>query len=56
MQLLLVFCKYSTVYSTTNQIGSGHPKDAKLENEYGWNVIKALENLNITKNFTSLLD
>ena len=49
LQLLVLFCKQSVIYSTTNEAGSGHPKNAELANKYGWNEIKAFENINITK-------
>ena len=51
MKLLLSYTKSYTVYSTTNEPGSGHPKDAILQNKYGWNEILLFKerNINIIK-------
>ena len=49
IKLLLLFCKYSAVYSTRNEFGSGHSKITGLSNEYGWNEIDALKEVNVIK-------
>ena len=43
------FCKKSGVYSTSNKLGSGHPKNATLQNKHGWNEIEEFKQHNIIK-------
>ena len=49
INLLILFSKINTVYSTTNEPGSGHPKNGILTKKYGWNEIEALKDENIIK-------
>ena len=47
LDLLLEFARWNTVYSTTNERGSGHQKDSKLENECGWNEVEVFKDKQI---------
>ena len=51
MRLLLIYTKSTNVYSTTNEVGSGHSRDAVFSNAYGWNEIVFFKekNINIIK-------
>ena len=48
-KILLVFCKATTIYSTTNLPGSGHPNDYGSRNKYGWNEVKFFSDKYIVK-------
>ena len=49
MNLLITFCKSSTVWATTNFAGTGHSKNAELEYKYGWNKVPFFDDKHIVK-------
>ena len=51
LDLLVLYTKSTSVYSTTNQLGSGHPMNIPIENTSPWNKIELFETqrINIIK-------
>ena len=49
IKLLLSFFRMTTIFSTTNEPGSGHPKHHLLPNKYGWNEVQFFNDKYITK-------
>ena len=49
INLLVIFAKATAIYATTNYAGTGHPKDAEIKNEDGFNRVKFFDDKNITK-------
>ena len=47
--ILMTYSKSTTIYSSTNESGSGHPKNAELKNENGWNEVEFFKDKYIVK-------
>ena len=47
--VIIMFSKTTTIYSTTNSPGSGHPKNYELPNKNGWNEVEFFNDKNVIK-------